>query len=122
MMPELGRQRVFQLAPEGGRLDERRGLDRDWRGRILGDPPADFSTLQQSFEAGWRFSAYDLHEAVPSDRALIVVRPSGAISFITCEGQEEAVAALGRSICQRLPSSEESETPAQENPAAALLA
>lgn len=43
--PELGRERVFQLVPPGGRLDRRRGLSRDWRGKILGSPAWDYATF-----------------------------------------------------------------------------
>jgi NhaP-type Na+/H+ or K+/H+ antiporter len=122
MMPELGRQRVFQLASAGGRLDERRGLDRDWRGRILGDPPADFATLQQRFDSGWRFALCDAEQAGSSDPGLILVRPSGAMLFITTEGEDEAAAEVGQCIRQCPPGSEISGSLAEQGPTAALLA
>jgi hypothetical protein len=87
LMPELGRQRVFQLAPPGGRLDQRRGLNRDSRGRILGDPPIDYATLAARFAAGWRFAVG------PGDGAgdpLLVLRASGALTLVTTEDGEPA--------------------------------
>ncbi len=122
LMPELGRQRVFQLAPAGGRLDERRGLDRDWRGRILGDPPADFATLQQRFDDGWRFAAASMDQAASSEPHLILLRQSGALIFNTTEGEEEAAAEAGTRICQLPPCLEQTQSSAQQSPAAALLA
>ena len=35
LAPELGRERVFQLAPPSGRVDQRRGISREWRGKIF---------------------------------------------------------------------------------------
>ena len=35
--PELGRERVYQVAPSA-RLDQRRWVSRDWRGKVLGVP------------------------------------------------------------------------------------
>ena len=81
--PELGRQRVFQLAPAGRKIDHYRGLDRDLRGRILGDPPLDFDTLQLQFEAGWRFAIGSAQEA---QSGLLVLSPGGALRMVTTEG------------------------------------
>ncbi len=106
----------------GGRLDERRGLDRDWRGRILGDPPANFATLQQRFDDGWRFAAGGVDEGASSEPGLILLRQSGALIFNTTEGEEEAAAEAGTRICQLPPCLEQTQSHAQQSPAAALLA
>jgi hypothetical protein len=82
LAPELGRQRVFQLAPPGRRVDLQRGLDRELRGRILGDPPLDFATLEARFEAGWRFS---IGTAEAAKAELIVLTASGALRLVTTE-------------------------------------
>jgi hypothetical protein len=82
LAPELGRQRVFQLAPPGRRVDLQRGLDRELRGRILGNPPLDFDTLQTRFDAGWRFS---IGTAEAAKAELIVLNASGALRLVTTE-------------------------------------
>lgn len=82
LAPELGRQRVFQLAPPGRRVDLHRGLDRELRGRILGDPPIDFDTLEARFDAGWRFQIGTSAEA---RAGLLVLTESGALRLVTTE-------------------------------------
>jgi NhaP-type Na+/H+ or K+/H+ antiporter len=101
MMAELGRQRVFQLAPIGGKLDERRGLDRDWRGRILGDPPADFATLQRNYDAGWRFVLPEPEAPAPPGIGLLVLQESGALHLVTTEHDGDPVE--GRTLAQVSP-------------------
>ena len=86
LAPELGRQRVFQLAPIGRRVDLHRGLDRESRGRILGDPPVDFDTLEARFEAGWRFA---IGTAQDARAGLLVLSPSGALRLVTTEDGPE---------------------------------
>ena len=81
--PELGRQRVFQLAPAGRKIDQYRGLDRELRGRVLGDPPLDFDTLQARFEDGWRFA---IGTAEDARSGLLVLSPGGALRLVTTEG------------------------------------
>jgi NhaP-type Na+/H+ or K+/H+ antiporter len=82
LAPELGRQRVFQLAPPGRRIDAQRGLDRELRGRILGDPPIDFDTLEERFDAGWRFA---IGTAQDARGGLLVLSKSGALRLVTVE-------------------------------------
>ena len=82
MMPELGRQRVFQLAPAGRTMDLRRGLSRELRGRILGNPPIDYDTLEARFDAGWRFAIGTAGEA---RAGILVLNRSGALRLVTTE-------------------------------------
>ena len=86
MTPELGRQRVFQLAAAGRRVDALRGLSRELRGRILGNPPIDFDTLAERFAAGWRFSIGTAGEA---RAGLMVLNRSGALRLVTTEDGPE---------------------------------
>ena len=118
LMPELGRQRVFQLAPAGGRLDQRRGLDRDWRGRMLGIPPLDFATLEQRFEAGWRFVTAPVDAG---EGGLILLLASGALHLVSTE-EGQSIGNDGRMIYQAPPGViQPVELPVVE-PAPALLA
>jgi NhaP-type Na+/H+ or K+/H+ antiporter len=101
MMPELGRQRVFQLAPAGGLPDDRRGLGRDWRGRIIGDPPADFAILQQHFAAGWRFAMSGAAETGLSAPGLLTLAETGALHLLTTEHDGDPI--VGQRIQQAPP-------------------
>lgn len=54
--PELGRERVHQLALAGGKArDSRRLPDLDWRGKIVAEPGLDFTTANDMLRDGWRF-------------------------------------------------------------------
>jgi len=53
--PELGHQRVFQLAPAGRRLDLQRGVSRDNRGKVFGPTLWDFAMFEDRAAQGWRF-------------------------------------------------------------------
>lgn len=107
LAPELGRQRVFQLAPSGGRPDQRRGVSRDWRGKVLGDAALDFDGFERRFAAGWRFVLEEAEAAVSRDReepaedgspaldgarrvALAVLRPNGGLLFPSVEDPARA--------------------------------
>ncbi|GAA4482897.1 cation:proton antiporter [Gluconacetobacter asukensis] len=57
LAPDFGRQRVFQVSPGVARLDLYRGLSRDSRGRVLGEPAWNFTLFETLFERGWRFRA-----------------------------------------------------------------
>jgi hypothetical protein len=119
MMPELGRQRVFQLAPEGGLPDERRGVGRDWRGRILGDPPAAFATLQRNFDNGWRFALSAAGENAAPSAGLLVLTPSGLLHLVTTEHDGDPID--GRPI-QQVPPGQAATPAALADPAPSLMA
>ncbi len=59
LAPELGRSRVFQLAPSGSELDDWAGYSREWRGQVLGEGFLTFAVLRHRFQQGWRFSVSD---------------------------------------------------------------
>ena len=82
LAPELGRQRVFQLGAATGKLDKKRGLDREMRGRILGDPPIDFGTLERRHEEGWRF------QVGQGDGGLVRLGEGGSLHLVTSEEAE----------------------------------
>ncbi len=82
LAPELGRQRVFQLAPPGPLPDQSRALGRELRGRFLGDPPVSFETFEARFKQGWRFA---IGTAAEARAGLLVLSPSGALRFVTAE-------------------------------------
>jgi NhaP-type Na+/H+ or K+/H+ antiporter len=92
LAPELGRERVFQLAPsDRGRLDRRHGLSRDWRGKVLGDPAWDYAAFERKHEQGWRFEVVEAGTAAeggssgPGHVPLIVVSANGALGFASVE-------------------------------------
>ncbi|GBQ07726.1 cation:proton antiporter [Saccharibacter floricola] len=55
LAPDMGRQRVFQVSPGVARLDLYRGLSRDARGKVLGEPSWNYSFFDTLFSRGWRF-------------------------------------------------------------------
>ncbi|MDF7674567.1 sodium:proton antiporter [Acetobacteraceae bacterium ESL0709] len=57
LAPAMGRQRVFQVSPGVAKLDNYRGLSRDARGKILGEPSWSFSFFETLYYRGWRFVA-----------------------------------------------------------------
>ncbi|GBQ69177.1 Na+/H+ antiporter [Ameyamaea chiangmaiensis NBRC 103196] len=63
LTPYFGRQRVFQVSPGVSRLDLYRGLSRDARGKVLGDPAWNFGLIERLFGQGWRFVALTVTEA-----------------------------------------------------------
>ncbi|HET9146677.1 MAG TPA: cation:proton antiporter [Acetobacteraceae bacterium] len=90
LAPELGRRRVFQLAPGDGEIDNWIGLSREWRGEAVGDPPLDFVTFRHHYRQGWRFSITELEEAEgkagPEGAVtLAIIRPGGGLVFTSAE-------------------------------------
>ncbi len=84
--PELGRERVYQVAPTG-RLDQRRWVSRDWRGKVLGAPPLDETTLAERHRDGWQFIAVRLEDGPVPEGAvpLMYVRRRGALALLSAE-------------------------------------
>ncbi|QNT78691.1 cation:proton antiporter [Entomobacter blattae] len=60
--PHLGRERVFQVSPGTSRLDLYRGLSRDARGKLLGEPSWNFTSIEALYGQGWRFEALEATE------------------------------------------------------------
>ena len=122
LAPVLGRGKVFQLAPAGGDIDEWMGLDREWRGQVIGVPPLDFSTLRRRLKDEWRFALRDYaapddagtREAEPreaelgvADRSgsqdieLLVIRKNGDLAFASRESSEVSMATGDRAVVLR---------------------
>jgi NhaP-type Na+/H+ or K+/H+ antiporter len=87
--PEMGRQRVFQLAPSGGRMDQWRGLSRDWRGRAFGSPALNYDRFEARYERGWHFGVVEAGEEPPGTGprriTLLELRRGGAIVVASVE-------------------------------------
>lgn len=109
LAPELGRGRVFQMAPAGGDIDNWIGLDREWRGQVLGMPPLDFATARKRFKEGWRFALRehaDKESEETGDRepsrldedcddgaiGLLTLRKNGDLALASREGANVSVA------------------------------
>lgn len=94
LAPELGRERVHQLALGSGRLDAHRTPSREWRGKIVGARDLTFQTLSDWHDQGWRFVAHavppeaegqELRDGAPDRHPLLIIAPNGEISFFSPE-------------------------------------
>ncbi|MEH3061543.1 MAG: sodium:proton antiporter [Methylobacterium radiotolerans] len=87
LAPEIGRERVYQLAPSAEHLlHEDTGVSRDARGKVFGDGNVDFDALAGRHEAGWRFavaSADGLTEAEASP--LLTIKADGTVQIISSD-------------------------------------
>jgi NhaP-type Na+/H+ or K+/H+ antiporter len=93
LAPELGMQHVLQLAPERGRLDLRRGLSRDSRGKVLGDASWNYAMFEEHYRRGWRFfvRAIEDEEALmsnaPGQIEVLIIRKHGQLIFPSVEDE-----------------------------------
>ncbi|MDE3744290.1 cation:proton antiporter [Methylobacterium radiotolerans] len=85
--PELGRERVYQLAPSANHLlHAETGVSRDLRGKVLSDGGLDFETLAERHGAGWRFSVAPAGAGdVLANPCLLVIRSGGRLDFLSPE-------------------------------------
>ncbi len=85
--PDIGRQRVFQLPPHGGRLDRRRDVGRESRGLVFGSEALDFDAYETRYDAGWHFTA----EPASAETAepLIHVRRNGGLVVASPEHPQD---------------------------------
>ena len=95
--PDLGRERVFQLAPAAGEHDEYHGVSREARGKLFGSAGLDHRGFKRRFDQGWRFQVTEpAPDEAPSDTqeraVLLTVRRSGALSVASAENAEPAEA------------------------------
>ena len=119
LAPELGRERVFQLAPEGGVTDRRRGLSRDWRGKFLGDPAWDFAGFDEKHAQGWRFRSEEVEAPADAETdgekadpsLLIVVRRNGALLIRSIEDAATVSPAAGDRLVRFAPGGENTAGP-----------
>jgi hypothetical protein len=86
LAPELGRERVYQLAHEEGHLlDPTEGVQRDWRGKVLAGRDLHFGTLEQHYRQGWRFQVVEDVDGSAPDPGLGVIvmalRKSGRLDL-----------------------------------------
>ncbi|GJE44706.1 cation:proton antiporter [Methylobacterium soli] len=83
LAPELGRERVYQLAPsEDHLLHAETGVSRDSRGKVLGNGGFDFEILTERHAAGWRFTvAAAGAEDVRGAPCLLIIRSDGSLDF-----------------------------------------
>lgn len=98
VMPELGRRRVFQLAPPGGHADLRNGLSRDVRGQILGLPALDHATCAARHVEGWRCRLITLNapeDLDPTLEVLMLLRSGGGLHLASEEDPVALAPAAG---------------------------
>ncbi|MBC7905772.1 MAG: sodium:proton antiporter [Rhodospirillaceae bacterium] len=84
LAPELGRERVSQLAWGSGRLDEHSMPGRDWRGELVADPGFDHATAHARLDEGWVFhirSAEERRPATEEETPLLVIHQDGSMRF-----------------------------------------
>ena len=93
LAPHFGHQRVYQVSPGIARLDQYRGLSRDARGKVLGQPGWNFTLLETLIKQGWRFVAKDVTEE-NKERLLmensdflifLVIQKGAAITVVSLE-------------------------------------
>jgi len=83
LAPELGRERVYQLAPsEEHLLHAETGVSRDLRGKVLGAGGLNFESLAERHAVGGCFmvASADAPEAEGTSR-LLVIRTNGTLDF-----------------------------------------
>jgi hypothetical protein len=81
LAPELGRERVYQLAPSADHLlHAETGVSRDSRGKVLANG-FDFEALAGRHAAGWRFVIEPAGSEVRDARCLLVIRSDGSLDF-----------------------------------------
>ncbi|WP_342111388.1 hypothetical protein [Methylobacterium sp. SI9] len=105
LAPELGRERVYQLAPSADHLlHEDTGVSRDARGKVLGEGKADFDTLAGHHDAGWQFEVVPAQSASKLDTIrLLIIKPDGAVEFISVDHEEAAIEAGDRLLTYARP-------------------
>lgn len=81
LAPELGRERIYQLAPSADHLlHVETGVSRDSRGKVLANG-FDFEALAGRHAAGWRFVIEPAGSEVRDARCLLVIRSDGSLDF-----------------------------------------
>jgi len=82
LAPELGRERVYQLAPSADHLlHVETGVSRDLRGKVLGDGGFDFETLAARHAEGCRFVVEPAGPDAGDVQCLLVIRSDGRLDF-----------------------------------------
>jgi NhaP-type Na+/H+ or K+/H+ antiporter len=105
LAPEIGRERVYQLAPsENHMLHADTGVSRDARGKVFGDADTSFDTLAGRHEAGWRFVVTG-PDAVGqrSDIHLLAIKPTGSLEFVSVDHEANEAAGEDRWLILQAP-------------------
>ena len=87
LAPELGRERVFQVSPGARRLNERRGLSRESRGKVLGEASWDVSLFEELYTQGFRFRLTEAETGI-DDMRVLGVQADGALTVFSAEAAE----------------------------------
>lgn len=101
--PELGRQRVFQVAPAGRRLDLQRGVSRENRGLIFGPTMWDYAMFQDREAQGWRFKVVEKSSepaalGAAEEAEFIVLRRQGAMNVASVEDEAPFAPSPGETV------------------------
>ncbi|POF64164.1 sodium:proton antiporter [Novacetimonas maltaceti] len=110
LAPDFGRQRVFQVSPGIARLDLYRGVSRESRGKVLGEPSWNFSMIDSLFDRGWRFHCHVITDPLQENDitggqslVFMVIRKGVAIWIVSAEDEIEAEAAEGDMVIMLQP-------------------
>lgn len=111
LAPHFGRARVYQVSPGLKKLDEYRGLSRDARGKLLGEPAWNFTLLDTLYQDGWRFTAspvtpeteVQLSRRVEDRLDFLTLRPGGGIMIHSAEEGRDAPPAVEEVIISMVP-------------------
>ncbi|MBE7203485.1 MAG: sodium:proton antiporter, partial [Parafilimonas terrae] len=90
LAPELGRERVYQVAPEAEHLAHAEtGVSRDLRGKVFGSGRLDFEALAERHATGWRFAV--VPTGAGDDAAdLLIVRADGTLDIVSPDSDPPA--------------------------------
>jgi len=94
LAPEIGRERVYQLAPSRNHLlHADTGVSRDARGKVLGGIDANFDALAGRHEAGWRFQIVASDVVAQADEMrLLTIKADGSLDFHSIDHQANEMA------------------------------
>ncbi|MBV1834055.1 cation:proton antiporter [Novacetimonas pomaceti] len=125
LAPDFGRQRVFQVSPGLARLDLYRGVSRESRGKVLGEPTWNFSMIDSLFDRGWRFQSHVMTDPAqenefppPNTLLFMIIRKGVAIWIFSAEDEIQSEPGEGDMVILLQPPS----PPAASSPAPAPAA
>ena len=105
LAPEIGRERVYQVAPSQNHLlHADTGVSRDARGKVFGNADASFDALAGRHEAGWRFLVTDT-DAIerPNDINLLIIKADGSLEFVSVDHEANEAAEGDRMLMLHAP-------------------
>ncbi|MCJ2101880.1 MULTISPECIES: cation:proton antiporter [Methylobacterium] len=105
LAPEIGRERVYQIAPsENHLLHADTGVSRDARGKVFGNADASFDALAGRHEAGWRFVVTEPDDVARQDDIhLLTIKAGGSLEFVSLDHGANEAAEGDRSLILRAP-------------------